>query len=248
MIYLIPIFAIELLCLWHCLKTDRRSYWIYVIFLFPLAGCLVYFLLEIWPDMQRNRQRIDRGDVGRYRPAPVQQEKLQQAVKQSPAIKTQEQLGDEFVQQGLFAEAMDAYKKCLIGPLENDPELLFRLGQAAFQYQDYAQAIDALNRIRALSDYKNNEVRLLLARSYQSSQQGSKAEALYKQLVKSTDNLEAMCRYGGYLDEIGQKDQAQDLFSQVLAQESYLPKAIEASQKVWIEYARQQMSRQGSHS
>ena len=39
-------------------------------------------------------------------------------VKQSPIVKTQEQLGDEFVQQGLYAEAISAYKKCLLGPLD----------------------------------------------------------------------------------------------------------------------------------
>lgn len=248
MTYLLPIFALELLCLWHCLKNGRKNYWIYVIFLFPLAGCLVYFLLEVWPDMQRKRNHVDRGDVGRYRPAPQVQQAVQQAVKQSPALKTQEQLGDEFVQRGLYAEAIDAYKKCLQGPLENDPEILFRLAQAAFHQQDFAQSIDALNRIRALSDYKNAEVRLLLARSYQSSHQDQKAENLYKQLLKSPENIEAMCHYASYLQELGQDTQAEDLFARVISHETYLPPSADVNQKVWIEYARQHMNPQNTHS
>ena len=39
----------QVLCAVHCVKTGRQNYWLWIILMFSLVGCLVYFIVEMLP-------------------------------------------------------------------------------------------------------------------------------------------------------------------------------------------------------
>jgi hypothetical protein len=49
------VFGLQLLCLAHVVRTGRPCQWFFIIMALPLAGCLVYFFVEILPDLSRSR-------------------------------------------------------------------------------------------------------------------------------------------------------------------------------------------------
>ena len=49
------VLGLQLLCSAHVIRTGRPCQWLFIILALPLAGCLVYFLLEILPELTRSR-------------------------------------------------------------------------------------------------------------------------------------------------------------------------------------------------
>jgi hypothetical protein len=245
MLYAGLIVTLQILCLVHCIKRHRHKGWILLVLFAPLIGSLVYLWSEVWPEHQR-RKNYDNANPLRYRSATPQPavalKVLQNEVNAVNTAQNRENLADEYLRQGLYGEAVSAYQDCL-DQQENEPNLLCKLAEAAYGHQNYAQALEALHRIRALSDYRPAKVRLLLARSYEASGQPEKAQVAYEQAIKAHTELEIKCRYALFLQSLNQAKQTElalDLFKQVIQIGQSMPEHTRRQNRVWIDLATRQ--------
>jgi len=46
--------VLQVICAVHAVKTGRRLTWVFIICVFPLIGCTVYFITEMIPDFMEN--------------------------------------------------------------------------------------------------------------------------------------------------------------------------------------------------
>jgi hypothetical protein len=217
MLYGVLILGLQIACAVHCLRHKYITrHWLWLILFFPMVGSVIYLLAEVWPNMGKPRRSSNPNPL-RYRETEVELDKARSQFRKSPAIAQLEKQAETSLAQGQPLEAVNHYQACLKGPCENDPELLYKLAEAAFQAQEYSQACEALNRIRALSDYSPAKVRLLLARSYAAQGEQSKAEQAFEYLLDQHPSPDVRYYWARYLHQEGQVGTAQTLLQELLA-------------------------------
>lgn len=240
------IVGLQIFCLIHCMQRNRHRSWILLIVFAPLIGSIVYLYTEYLPDYQR-RGGTRNANPLRYRPAANKEiDRLQEEVRYSDTVQSRENLADEYIRQEMYSEAAALYRECLAGPLENDPTLLYKLAEACYGLQNYPPAIEALHRIRALSDYRPAKVRLLLARCYDGEGQFDKATNAFEQALKVQTDLEVKYRYALFLQTRGEAEKARTLLEEILAAAERMPQHTREQNQTWLDLARQQANGQNS--
>ncbi|MBI9074034.1 MAG: hypothetical protein JEZ02_01400 [Desulfatibacillum sp.] len=228
----------------HAIKNGKDRYWIFIIMCFPLLGCLVYFLVEMLPDMHHSRAAKDIGQAVIKTVDPSRD--LRQAREKfefTPTFNNSKALGDELVKSGLHEEAIQTYRSCLCGPHLKEPYCLFALAQSYFATEKFLEALDCLETLGdTRPDYKPAEAHLLYCRALELSGNENKALNEYETLSRHYPGEEARCRYALLLKKNGHVHQARDVFQRVLVEAKMAPKYYRSSQKDWISMARQNLS------
>jgi hypothetical protein len=148
-------------------------------------------------------------------------------------------LAEQYIARGRHEEAVALYREALQGPFKDDTALLHGLARALFLTKDYAGTLATLDALkRADPGFISSDADLLFARSLEL--EGREAEALsaYKKLVRHFAGEEARARYGLLLKKLGQRDEADEVFREILQLSAGAPGRYRQSQKEWIETAK----------
>ena len=160
-------FILAILCAIHVVRSRQNMYWLFILFVFPLLGSLVYFFAVYLPN-----SRLERGAMNAVRAAvkaidpqrEVREARL--AFEDTPTAQNQMRLASALLEVGDAEAAAREYQACLQGPFASDPEI--RLG-AARAFVECARYDDALRHLEPLRqerpDYRPEPVALLIARS-----------------------------------------------------------------------------------
>ena len=112
----------------HAVKTGRGALWVTLIIVFPVAGCLAYYFLEVFPDSREERalRKRMRAFVKSMTP-DAEMQKRAQDLAVNPSVENRCRLADELVSRRLFDDALRLYGSCLEGPYANDKVILKRV-------------------------------------------------------------------------------------------------------------------------
>ena len=235
---------IQVICVIHVIKTRRDNSWIWIIIFFPGVGCLVYFLLEMLPDLRRSRtgRRTVVKLVRTIDPHHDLKERIQ-ALEISDNIENRIQLARECASEGLYEQAIDLYSSALTGLYQDDPNIMLELAIALFHHGDYAKTKATLVRlIEANPDFKSAEGHLLFARTLEALPENEAALHEYEILASYYSGYEAKCRYALFLKKLGHTEKAHWLFNEIITKSKLMPKQYRQAQKEWIEIASQQLN------
>lgn len=232
--------AIQLCFAYHALKTGRPYYWIFIIIAFPVAGCVLYYFIEVFPtSRERSRAKaamrsfthsLDPGKNLRERAADV---------AACGSVANRVALARECVANAMYREAATLYRSCLSGVHGNDKDLRFGLAQALAFAGDFAEA----ERItRSLRDdepqFRSHEVRLILAQALEGLHRFDEALAEFSALVEACPGEEARFRYGALLKRVGRDDEARRIFQRMLGNADRNPAHYREAQKEWLALAK----------
>jgi hypothetical protein len=238
------VFGLQLLCLAHVIRTGRPCQWLFIILALPLAGCLVYFFLEILPDLGRSRAaRQAVRDIGAAIDPERDLRELAQRAADADTVENRTALANECLRRGRLADAKRLFQSCLTGPHATDHALMLGLAQAQFALEDYAGACETLDRLRAgHPDLNCPEGHLIYARSKE--QQGQVEQALieYAALVGYYPGEEARCRLALLLQKAGRVAEAKALFEDVVRSVERASKIYRRAERDWYEVARRNLS------
>ncbi|RYD72892.1 MAG: hypothetical protein EOP55_18050, partial [Sphingobacteriales bacterium] len=186
--------AVQILCIVHVLKTRRRE-WIYILLFLPLAGAVVYFIMELWPE-------INRGEFGKnltrvFLPHQKIRE-MQRKLKVSDTITNKLNLADAYAEQKQYGQAIELVEACLKDPYINQSAVTLQLGRLLFGAQRYTEALHCLEQSKAVSNGKftRSEDELLYTRALDYNGQLNTAEEEYKRIIRVHHSMEAMYHYG----------------------------------------------------
>lgn len=113
----------------HAIRTGQDRYWVYILFIFPGLGSVVYFVAIYLPQskLERGLRQVSRAAVRSLDPGKALRE-ARLAFDLTPTAQNRMQLAEALLDAGQTAEAVSQFDACLQGPLANDPEI--RLGAA----------------------------------------------------------------------------------------------------------------------
>ncbi len=234
----------QVLLIAHVIKTGRERYWIALILLFPFLGGIVYFVMEVLPDIKAGR--VGRKASRQILTAIDPQRDLKERARElalSDNVHNKIELAQECVRFGIYEDAIKLYRDSLTGIYAHDPNIMLGLADALFQQEDYAACRETLEQlIEQNPDFKSQAGHLLYARTLEALQDSDAAIQEYRVLNDYYSGYEAKCRYALLLRKLGRSEQADQLFNEILQRSAQLSSDRRKLQKEWIQIAKAQLA------
>ncbi len=237
--------GLQVACAVHALKTGRGYYWLWIILFLPGLGCLVYFLVEMLPEL-RGRGGLNAAGpsfLSLFHRGPSIRD-LEEQLEIADTFKNRQQLARAYAAAGRLDEAIEHYRRCLDGFYKDDPQTMLELCRAYFEKGSYAEARQALSQLQTShASYRPVERDLLLARTLEAMGETTGALETYASLARQYPGEEARCRYAMLLQETGQTQKAQEIFGQILLTARRSPRYYRRVQSTWIALAKKNRER-----
>ena len=167
---LIPsiIILLQFICVYHACKCGADRWWIMIILIFPVLGCLIYIATEIIPQFTNsiNGRCIQKKFIKTINPSK-ELITLRELAERIPAVQNFQNLAQYCVDHGLNQEALDILtKKFNNTHYSNDPALLLIKATASFNLQQYKKTLDLLDILKQHDpDFKLSDIRLLYTKA-----------------------------------------------------------------------------------
>lgn len=232
--YLIPV--LQIICILHALKTNRRD-WIYILIFLPGIGGIIYIIREVLPGLRNSG--LNSGNVKSFFPGGRIKE-LERNLRIADTDANRLRLAEEYARQQNFEKAMELTGSCLTGIYAKNIPMMLDMGRYAYGAGQYAQSLEWLNKV--LQEKKNKfdrpEDELLYAKALHKSGDTVRAEAAYKQMIRVHHSMEGRYHYGLLLKETGRNDEAKTEFRTVLEERNLHPKHVRRMNGQWVTAAR----------
>lgn len=229
----------QVLCAVHCVKTGRQNYWLWIILMFSLVGCLVYFIVEMLPGLRHSRtlRRTSRTVTGLFDPnRDLRQTSASYAISNN--VETTCAYAEQLIHKGQVEDAIALYSNARKGLFRYDPILLVGLAQAYFSSNRYPGCIETLDELMEHNpEYRSSDMRLLRAMALEAAGRDEEALREYEIWGEGHPGPEARCRYAQLLKKMGQGDRAHALFNEVRLHAVNAPRHYRRQHKDWIDMA-----------
>jgi len=200
----------------HAFRTGQDRYWLFLLFIAPFLGSVVYAIVVWLPDVRRSRGA--RQVVSGVRRILDPNRELREARDQLDMAATPNnrlRLAEALLEAGQPSEAIAQYQSVLSGIYANDPNITVRLAHALLDANKPAEAREALEKlIREKPDFKSPEGHLVYARAVAAMGDRDKAHEEFDVLVGYYAGLEARARYAAILVGWGETERARPLVAE----------------------------------
>lgn len=177
----------------HALRTGREMYWLFILFMFPLLGSVVYFAVVFLPDARLQRGARKAGALLQKTVDPGRDLRAaQHAFDLTPTAHNQVALAGALLGAGKTDEAVAQYDACLRGPFANDSEIILGAARAKLALGQAQAVIDLLAPLRERQpNFRPEQLSLLLARAYEAAGRHGEAGELFDATAQRYGSLEA---------------------------------------------------------
>lgn len=232
----------------HALRSGREMYWLFILFMFPLLGSIVYAAVVFVPEMRNSRgaRRIVKGITQTLNPG-AELRAAQAEFDLSPTVANRLRLADALAAGGKPGEAVPLYRDCLRGVYENDPMIEVKLAGALIDSGDAEGArtlLDAL--IKRDPEFRSPEGHLIYARAVAASGNRAQAREEFDALLKTSAALDVRAWYAELLQQWGERDDARVIAEDALRHVNRMSPHAKQINDPWIRRLRQVLSHHAS--
>lgn len=235
---------IQVVFIVHAVNRRQDYFWIFIILFFPLVGCLVYALVIWIPDARHSSaaRGTSKAMLSLVDPKRELRKRLSH-LDVSDTVENRISLARELTRHGMVKDALGLYERSLKGIYEDDPYLLQGYASALFEAGTLQDARDVLEKLRVTNPgLKSPEAQLLYARVLEGLGDPARADKEYAAAVQAYGNIEAKCRYGLFLKQQARKDEARDLFQDILRGAKHAGGHSRRLNKEWIQRAKRELA------
>jgi hypothetical protein len=194
----------------HALRTGRPLWWLAIILFFPVLGGLIYFLVEVLPEIRSSRSMRGFGsDIVKTVVPNAALHRRAEALAVCGSVQNKLALAQECMARGHFDEAITLYESAREGPFAAAPDVLLGLARARFRNGEAKAARDLLEALMAgHPDYYPQDVAILKARAADAAGDSETALHELEAMLDRSVGLETRFRYGEILARTGKTQEA----------------------------------------
>lgn len=222
---------LQVLAIIHALKTGRRQ-WLYLLIFLPLIGALIYFFMEVWPEIRRGTFTTD---LQRYFFPNQKINEWTRRVQISDNVTNKLGLSNAYAEQKQYDKAIELAKSCLNGLYADDPAIHLQLARQYFHNDQYPESLhhfDTLNSINK-NRFGVMEDDLLYVRAQEGIGLNDVADEGYRRVIRIHHSLEARYYYGLFLKKQQKKDEAREQFQAIRDEIKLLPRYLKRRYAQW---------------
>jgi len=218
---------------YHALKTGRPYWWLFVIMAFPVAGCIIYYFVEVFPGSREHRSANKAARaLARALQPDAELKKRAEELEICGSLDNKLALATECMNHQMYPEAARLYESCLAGAYASDGAILFGLARASVEAGDWHKAGATIARLKSdAPKFRPLETRLLEARVLEGQGRNDAALAAYRELVPIFVGLEARYRYGSFLLRLEKPEAAMEMFNDVVKHARRFSSSIEEEER-----------------
>ncbi|HET6756908.1 MAG TPA: tetratricopeptide repeat protein [Burkholderiales bacterium] len=235
--------AIQFCFAYHALKTGRPYYWVFIIIAFPIAGCVLYYFIEVFPTSRENR-RAEKALRSLAKSFDPQKELRERAadVEACGSIANRVALARECIANAMYGEAAALYRSCLSGLHQNDSHLRFGLAQTLVLVGEFDEAEEIARSLRETEQtFRPGEVQMVLAQALEGLHRFDEALVEFKLLAESYPGEEGRWRYGALLKRLGRSEEAREVFQRMLRNAERMSRHHRDAQNKWLSLAKENL-------
>ena len=194
----------------HCVRTGRQLYWLFILFVIPYVGSLIYFITEYLPEM-RVGARVDRASAaaGRVLDPSRELRDARAALDLTPTAQNRMRVANALLAAGKADEAAAEYEECLRGPFANDTDIAFQAAEAHLASGAPARARELLLTVRTKNpEFRAEALAVMLARAWSALGDTAAAGEELRAAEARFGGVESRAEYAIWAAENGDMDTA----------------------------------------
>lgn len=247
MLWVFVSLALQVACIVHVFRTGRNTAWIMAIAFLPAIGMIAYFIVEIMPNLSRDR-RV--GQVKASIADSMDPERhvrdARDAVDFSDTIANRLAFGDALMARDRFEQALHQFREAERMSPHNDRAIGMRIAEAAYEAGLSADALKALDRLPETGSQSERDRRdLLRAKVAELDDRSGEALALYRGIVDRVPGDEVRCRIAGLLIAGGDKAGARAMLNEVEMRKKRTPPAMLKANADMYDWAKRMLAELG---
>ena len=221
---------LRIIAIVHFIRRRPDFFWLWVI-LFHWVGALVYIAIEVIPDAGLLRQSF------KVFPRRKRIHELEAAIIDNPSAGNYEELGDLYLEDEKYAQARKCYDRA-ISSRTDSPDPFYRRGIAAMSMGDNEAALPDFERVvKKDSSYDFQRAAGLLANVYAKTGHAKQADALFKEVIKTSTLSETYYNYASFLMTQNRIAEARDFAQRILAKKPAMPGYQRRRERPWFRRA-----------
>ncbi|MDT8068203.1 MAG: tetratricopeptide repeat protein [Terriglobia bacterium] len=228
-------FLLTVLALIHWIRSRPGTYWLFIIFLLPTIGPIIYLAVEALPDIR---------DPEFFKVFPRRRRirELEAVVTENPSAGNFEELGQLYLDEGKWQKARDAYNRS-ISARTDSPDPFYRRGVAEVELGEYLAAVPDLERaVQTDPKYDFQRAAGLLAFAYGKTGQNEKADKLFADVVRTSTLTETQYHYAEFLAAQCRKAEAKQWLQRIIAKRQTQPGFLRRRERKWYWLTRKLMA------
>ena len=238
----------QIYCIVHVIRNGGSLGWIALILFFPVGGPLIYFFVEIWPELRggggRGRLHGPGGGFQFPKSSARTIAKIKDELEFSNTVANRVRLAQALASAKRFPEAIETLNECLRGTFRDDALLTYeraRIGFAAALYTDVLADLAKLDELR--SKHAVPARWLLEARCHEALGDVEHAGLAYERALTVASGEEARCRYALLLEKNGRTAEAREFFGEIKSHGRRADGRYRRANREWIKTAKERLSK-----
>lgn len=237
--------AFQLLFAAHAWRTGRDRTWLWIILIFPFVGCLLYFFVELLPEMMAGPEAhsVKRWLTNRRFPEKDLVE-ARHALDTTPTVANRLKMAQLLMGRQDYAGVITALQPALTGHFADDPAVLEGLAYAYYYQGSHAKALEYAEQICAHEGWTPKDyVKLLRAKLLQATGDIEASRTAYEDIIQTYAGEEARIAYASFLEARGEAAAAQAVYADIVKRAPHAPKHYQKRERAWIEQAQAALKR-----
>lgn len=212
----------------HAIRNGRPYIWLWILFIFPFLGSIVYFVAEYLPHSRMPYQVNTLSRKALHVLQPNRQlNQLKENYEHLPSVENAVHYADALTSVGRAKEAIEILQQKNNGFCAEDPAFLEKFATALLQDQQSQRVLDVTQKIKSLQpNYRSEEIALLRALSYHQLNQEDLAQQEFTLAIRSK-NISILSEYLFWAIQTNQPTLAHQIRSE-----------MQRSWVIWSKYAR----------
>lgn len=220
----------------HALRTGQDKYWLFILFMFPLFGSLVY-AVAIWlPEIRHSYagRRVVAGVQRALDPGRDLRE-AQEAFDLTASADNRLRLADALLAAGHPTDAVEQYRAAMRNVHRDDPVIHVRLAHALLESGRAADARDELDALRrAHPGFRSPEGHLIYARALAGLGERERTREEFESLIGYYAGFEARARFAEVLHGWDEIEAARGLAQTALRHAAKMPGYSRRMNSEWL--------------
>ncbi|MFB0498418.1 hypothetical protein ACCC92_23110 [Mucilaginibacter sp. Mucisp84] len=238
--YYYIILILEAFCIIHSLRRGTQQKWLWILIVIPLFGCLYYIYSEI---LSNRGIRAPKINVEAVINPGAKIKRLEDEVRFTDTFANRVKLADAYLEAGLTDKALESYKNSLTGAFAENEHVMGQLIVAYFEKGMYNEVIPIAKKLYKLPQFARSKAHILYAKSLELTYQEEQAENEFKLMKGRYSYFEPRYEYGMFLTRAGREDDAWQIFTDMLNEQSQLSPVERKSNKVWFAKAKDEVKK-----